>query len=144
MAELFSDGTDVNFGSDPEITLEPAVEPTPTVVPTATPLPVQDQQDSMADKTDTAGDPSAVSGKEVSEGVEEVPAADTVDYETYLKQLIQQNEKQNELLQTLIKEDKKLDQDMKSVQNAMPAVMCMLGVIIGLLLMQILASYIRP
>lgn len=144
MAELFTDGTDVNFGSDPEITLEPAVEPTPTVVPTATPLPVQDQQDSMADKTDTAGDLSAVSGKEVSEGVEEVPAADTVDYETYLEQLIQQNEKQNELLQTLIKEDKKLDQDMKSVQNAMPAVMCMLGVIIGLLLLQILASYIRP
>ena len=144
MAELFTDGTDVNFGSDPEITLEPAVEPTPTVVPTATPLPVQDQQDSMADKTDTAGDPSAVSGKEVSEGVEEVPAADTVDYETYLEQLIQQNEKQNELLQTLIKEDKQLDQDMKSVQNAMPAVMCMLGVIIGLLLLQILASYIRP
>lgn len=144
MAELFTDGTDVNFGSNPEITLEPAVEPTPTVVPTATPLPVQDQQDSMADKTDTAGDPSAVSGKEVSEGVEEVPAADTVDYETYLEQLIQQNEKQNELLQTLIKEDKKLDQDMKSVQNAMPAVMCMLGVIIGLLLLQILASYIRP
>lgn len=144
MAELFTDGTDVNFGSDPEITLEPAVEPTPTVVPTATPLPVQDQQDSMADKTDTAGDPSAVSGKEVSEGVEEVPAADTVDYETYLKQLIQQNEKQNELLQTLIKEDTKLDQDMKSVQNAMPAVMCMLGVIIGLLLLQILASYVRP
>lgn len=144
MAELFTDGTDVNFGSDPEITLEPAVEPTPTVVPTATPLPVQDQQDSMADKTDTAGDPSAVSGKEVSEGVEEVPAPDTVDYETYLEQLIQQNEKQNELLQTLIKEDTKLDQDMKSVQNAMPAVMCMLGVIIGLLLLQILASYIRP
>lgn len=144
MAELFTDGADVNFGSDPEITPEPAVEPTPTVVPTATPLPVQDQQDSMADKTDTAGDPSTVSGKEVSGGVEEVPAADTVNYETYLEQLIQQNEKQNESLQALIKEDKKLDQDMKSVQNAMPAVMCMLGVIIGLLLLQILASYIRP
>lgn len=144
MAELFTDGADVNFGSDPEITPEPAVEPTPTVAPASTPLPVQDQQNSVADQTDTAGDPSTVSGKEVSEGVEEVPAADTVNYETYLEQLIQQNEKQNESLQALIKEDKKLDQDVKSVQNAMPAVMCMLGVIIGLLLLQILASYIRP
>ena len=144
MAELFTDGADVNFGSDPEITPEPAVEPAPTAAPTATPLPVQDQQDSVADQTDTAGDSSTVSGKEISGGVEEVPAADTVDYETYLEQLIQQNEKQNKSLQTLIKEEKKLDQDVRTLQNAMPAVMCMLGVIIGLLLLQILASYIRP
>ena len=68
----------------------------------------------------------------------------TVDYTALLEQLIQQNEKQQELMETLVRENKKLEQDMKNIQNAMPSMMCMLGVIIGVLLLHILASYIRP
>ena len=47
-------------------------------------------------------------------------------------------------MQILVRENKKLEQDIKNIQNAMPAMMCMLGVIIGVLLLHILASYIRP
>ena len=82
--------------------------------------------------------------QEPAQGVEEVPDAGTVDYTALLEQLIQQNEKQQELMETLVRENKKLEQDMKNIQNAMPAMMCMLGVIIGVLLLHILASYIRP
>ena len=143
MAEIFTDGTLADFGTDQGTIPEPAVSDT-SVAPTATPVPVQNQQDTVADQTDIAGNSFDPAEQEPDQGVEEVQDTDTVNYETYLEQLIQQNEKQNELLQTLIKEDQKLDQDMKNIQNAMPAVMCMLGVIIGVLLLHILASYIRP
>ena len=143
MAEIFTDGTLADFGTDQGTIPEPAV-PDTSVAPTATPVPVQDQQNTVADQTNSAGNPSDPAEQEPDQGVEEVQDADTVNYETYLEQLIQQNEKQNELLQALIKEDQKLDRDMKNIQNAMPAVMCMLGVIIGVLLLHILASYIRP
>ena len=146
MGELFTDGTNADFGTDPAIIPEPAVQPEPTVaptetpVPTATPLPVPDQQSPVADKADTSGDPAADPGTEVSDGVEEVPAADTVEQIDYTDLLT----RQNELLEMIILKDEKLDQDMRTVQNAMSAVMCMMGVIVGLLLLQILASYIRP
>lgn len=110
----------------------------------ATPVPVPDQQDTVADQTDTAGGSPDTAGQEPAQGVEEVPDAGTVDYTALLEQLIQQNEKQQKLMETLVKENKKLEQDIKNIQNAMPAMMCMLGVIIGVLLLHILASYIRP
>ena len=44
----------------------------------------------------------------------------------------------------IVLKDEQIEHDMKNVQNAMPAVMCMLGVVIGVLLVHILASYIRP
>ena len=44
----------------------------------------------------------------------------------------------------IILKDEQIEQDMRNVQNAMPAVMCLLGVIVGVLLVHILASYIRP
>ena len=92
----------------------------------------------------TLGGSPDTAGQEPAQGVEEVPDAGTVDYTALLEQLIQQNEKQQELMETLVKENKKLEQDIKNIQNAMPAMMCMLGVIIGVLLLHILASYIRP
>ena len=98
----------------------------------------------MADQTDTSGSSPDTAGQEPAQGVEEVPDAGTVDYTALLEQLIQQNEKQQELMETLVRENKKLEQDMKNIQNAMPSMMCMLGVIIGVLLLHILASYIRP
>lgn len=143
MAEIFSDGASADFGTDPGNIPEPAV-PETTVSPTAAPLPVQDQQNSLGNETDISGGTAADSGTEIPEGVEEVQDADTVDWQKYLDQLIQQHEKQNELLETLIQEDQKIDQELKNIQNAMPAVLCMLGVIIGVLLMHIFASYVRP
>lgn len=148
MADLFTDGTGTGFGTDPAVTPEP-VEPEPTAAPaetpvlTAAPLPVPDQQNPVAGETGSTDNSDTDAGTGTPEGVEKVPAPDTVtqfeqiDYTDLLS-------RQNELLETLVLRDAKLDQDMRTLQNAMPAVMCMLGVIAGLLLLQILASYIRP
>lgn len=144
MADIFTDGP--VFEQDQGTVPEP-VAPAPAVQPAATPVPVPDQQDTVADQTDTSGSSSDTAGQEPGQGVEEVPDAGTVDYTALLEQLIQQNKKQQELMETLVKENKKLEQDIKNIQNAqnaMPAMMCMLGVIIGVLLLHILASYIRP
>lgn len=144
MADIFTDGPvfEENQGTVPE-----PVIPAPAVQPAATPVPVPDQQDTVADQTDTSGSSSDTAGQEPAQGVEEVPDAGTVDYTALLEQLIHQNEKQQELMETLVRENKKLEQDIKNIQNAqnaMPAMMCMLGVIIGVLLLHILAFYIRP
>ena len=141
MADIFTDGP--VFEEDQGTVPEP-VAPAPAVQPAATPVPVPDQQDTVADQTDTAGGSPDIAGQEPAQGVEEVPDAGTVDYTALLEQLIQQNEKQQELMETLVRENKKLEQDIKNIQNAMPSMMCMLGVIIGVLLLHILASYIRP
>ena len=138
MADIFTDGP--VFEEDQGTVPEPVI-PAPAVQPAATPVPVPDQQDTVADQTDTSA------GQEPAQGVEEVPDAGTVDYTALLEQLIHQNEKQQELMETLVRENKKLEQDIKNIQNAqnaMPAMMCMLGVIIGVLLLHILAFYIRP
>ena len=68
-----------------------------------------------ADQTDTADGSPDTAGQEPAQGVEEVPDAGTVDYTALLEQLIQQNEKQQELMETLVKENKKLEQDMKNI-----------------------------
>lgn len=139
MADLFTDGTGADFGTDPAVTPEP-LQPQPTAAPTATPLPVPDQQSPLAGETDNISSSDTDTGTEIPEGVETVPASDTIAQIDYTELLT----RQNELLETLILKDEKLDQDIRTVQNAMPAVMCMLGVIVGLLLLQVLASYIRP
>ena len=79
--------------------------------------------------------------------MEEVPDADPVNQVDYTDLLTKQNElleSQQELLMQIVLKDEQIEHDMKNVQNAMPAVMCMLGVVIGVLLVHILASYIRP
>lgn len=138
MADIFTDGPvfEQDQGTVPE-----SVAPAPAVQPAATPVPVPYQQDTVANQTDTSGSSPDTAGQEPGQGVEEVPDA---DYTVLLEQLIQQNEKQQELMETLVRENKKLEQDIKNIQNAMPSMMCMLGVIIGVLLLHILASYIRP
>ena len=123
MADIFTDGP--VFEEDQGTVSEPVI-PAPAVQPAATPVPVPDQQDTVADQTDTSGSSPDTAGQEPGQGVEEVPNAGTVDYTALLEQLIQQNEKQQELMETLVKENKKLEQDIKNIQNAMPAMMCML------------------
>mgnify|MGYP000048984004 CR=1 FL=1 len=141
MADIFTDGP--VFEEDQGTVSEPVI-PAPAVQPAATPGTSTGSAEHCADQTDTADGSPDTAGQEPAQGVEEVPDAGTVDYTALLEQLIQQNEKQQELMETLVKENKKLEQDMKNIQNAMPSMMCILGVIIGVLLLHILASYIRP
>ena len=104
MADIFTDGP--VFEADQGTVPEP-VAPAPAVQPAATPVPVPDQQDTVADQTDTSGSSPDTAGQEPGQGVEEVPDSGTVDYTALLEQLIQQNEKQQELMETLVRENKK-------------------------------------
>lgn len=135
MADIFDDSpVNTDFGTDPTITTEPL----PTVTPV--PVPVQDQQGNLDLQASDFNNTVSDDGTQTSEGMEEVPASDPVTVIDYTDILT----KQNENLETLILEQQKTNQELTNIQNAMPGVMCMLGVVIGLLLLQIFASYIRP
>lgn len=135
MADIFDDSpVNTDFGTDPAITTEPL----PTVTPV--PVPVQDQQGNLDLQASDFNNTVSDDGTQTSEGMEEVPASDSVTVIDYTDILT----KQNENLETLILEQQKTNQELTNIQNAMPGVMCMLGVVIGLLLLQIFASYIRP
>ncbi|MDD7218886.1 MAG: hypothetical protein PUI16_02675 [Clostridia bacterium] len=135
MADIFDDSpVNTDFGTDPAITTEPL----PTVTPV--PVPVQDQQGTLDLQASDSNNTVSDDGTQTSEGMEEVPASDSVTVIDYTDILT----KQNENLETLILEQQKTNQELTNIQNAMPGVMCMLGVVIGLLLLQIFASYIRP
>lgn len=101
-------------GPDPEI-----LEPVPETAPVPSPAP---------------GD------GETSQGVEETAGQDPVVQIDYTPLLNETNLK----LDSLILEVRKTDSDLRNVQNAMPALLCMSGVIIGILLLHILVSYLRP
>ena len=144
MADIFTDGPvfEENQGTVPE-----PVAPAPAVQPAATPVPVPAEQDPLDREASAVGDPADTAGSQPGEGVEEVPDADPVNQVDYTELLTKQNElleSQQELLMQIVLKDEQIEHEMKNVQNAMPAVMCMLGVVIGVLLVHILASYIRP
>lgn len=104
-------------------------------------------RDPLDREASAVGDPADTAGGQPGEGMEEVPDADPVNQVDYTDLLTKQNElleSQQELLMQIVLKDEQIEHDMKNVQNAMPAVMCMLGVVIGVLLVHILASYIRP
>ena len=146
MADLFSDGQDALFTPD-QGTVQQQVIQAATPVPTATPVPVPAEQDPLDGEASAVGDPADTAGGQPGEGVEEVPDADPVNQVDYTELLTKQNElleSQQELLMQIVLKDEQIEQDMRNVQNAMPAVMCLLGVIVGVLLVHILASYIRP
>ena len=146
MADLFSDGKDALFTPD-QGTVQQQVIQEATPVPTAAPVPVPAEQDPLDREASAVGDPADTAGSQPGEGVEEVPDADPVNQVDYTELLTKQNElleSQQELLMQIVLKDEQIEHEMKNVQNAMPAVMCMLGVVIGVLLVHILASYIRP
>lgn len=146
MADLFSDGQDALFTPD-QGTVQQQVIQAATPVPTATPVPVSAEQDPLDGEASAVGNPADIAGSQPGEGVEEVSDADPVNQVDYTELLTKQNElleSQQELLMQIVLKNEQIEQDMRSVQNAMPAVMCLLGVIVGVLLVHILASYIRP
>lgn len=146
MADLFSDGQDALFTPDQGAVQQQVIQAA-TPAPTATPVPVPAEQDPLDGEASAVGDPADTAGGQPGEGVEEVPDADPVNQIDYTELISKQNtllEKQNKYLQQIVVKDKQIEKEMKNVQNAMPAVMCMLGVVIGVLLVHILASYIRP
>lgn len=129
MADLFTDSPD--YGT---VVLVPET-------PAPTEIPVSDQQVPLDGQTDLPADPLPPSGEDAVPGVETVPSADPViqqiDYTDLLKEV-------NTNLEMLIQEEKAAVRELSNIRSAMPAMMCMLGVIIGILLLKILASYIRP
>lgn len=146
MEELFTDVPEDVVGSEPTVSPVPQessdsdIQDSGQADPAVSTGSVQAEQDPLDQQADTGSDTSVSSDKDFSEGVETLQdsaTVGTVDYTDLLKE-------QNEHLQSLISETRQCRQELENIQNAMPGMMCALGLVIGLLLLQILASYLRP
>ena len=86
-------------------------------------------------------EPSADTATEtqVSEGVETVPASDTLEQIDYTELL----QLQNQHLESLVMETKEMNERLTDFNHAMPVMVCMLGFVAGVLLVQIFSSYLR-
>lgn len=93
----------------------------------------------MEPEAGDSGDLSATSSEEADEGVETVPASDTVGQIDYTELLQQQNEH----LESLVMETRKMNYKLDDLSHAMPIMACMLGFVAGVLLVQIFSSYLR-
>lgn len=82
----------------------------------------------------------APSDGEAAEGVGDVPESEPVVQIDYTAILTETNLK----LDDLILETQKMEQVVINVQNALPVLIYVSGIIIGILLLHILASYLRP
>lgn len=102
-------------------------------------VPVQSEQSTVDHEAGDSGDLSATPNEETDEGVETVPASDTVEQIDYTE-LLQQ---QNEYLESLVMETREMNQKLDDLSHAMPIMSCMLGFVAGVLLVQIFSSYLR-
>lgn len=102
-------------------------------------VPVQSEQDAVEPEAGDSGDLPATSNEETDEGVETVPASDTVEQIDYTE-LLQQ---QNEYLESLVMETREMNYKLDDLSHAMPIMACMLGFVAGVLLVQIFSSYLR-
>ena len=68
-----------------------------------------------------------------------LPASDTVGQIDYTELLQQQNEH----LESLVMETRKMNYKLDDLSHAMPIMACMLGFVAGVLLVQIFSSYLR-
>ena len=91
-------------------------------------VPVQSEQDAVEPEAGDSG-----------EGVETVPASDTVGQIDYTELLQQQNEH----LESLVMETREMNYKLDDLSHAMPIMACMLGFVAGVLLVQIFSSYLR-
>ena len=141
MAEIFSDGTNPVYEPVQEVP-ETLSEPTSTPVPTDTPVPeapVSIPVDDQNGKTDLGNLPA---DEEDQEGLAEVPAeeltdqTDSVDYTELLT-------RQTEQLEALVLQDQKLNQNVYSILNVMPVLCVAMGMIAGILLLQILSYFFK-
>ena len=102
-------------------------------------VPVQSEQSTVDQEAGDSGDLSATPNEETDEGVETVPASDTVEQIDYTELLQQQNEH----LESLVMETREMNQKLDDLSHAMPIMSCMLGFVAGVLLVQIFSSYLR-
>ena len=143
MAEVYTDteAADGLFSDTPEEVQEPESEVPEAPVQSEDPtVPVSSEPDSLDQQADSSGDSSVSTDEETSEGMEEVSTVDPVeqiDYTDLLKQ-------QNQYLESLVMETRETNEHLTDIKHAMPVIVCMLGFVIGVILAQILASYIRP
>lgn len=141
MAEIFSDGTDPVYDPVPEVP-ETLPEPTSTPVPTDTPVPEApvsipaDDQDGKTDLGDLTAD------EEDQEGLAEVPA-DNLNEQTNPVDYTELLTKQTEQLEALVLQDQKLNQNVYSILNVMPVLCVAMGMIAGILLLQILSYFFK-
>lgn len=102
-------------------------------------VPVQSEQSTVDHEAGDSGDLSATPNEETDEGVETVPASDTVEQIDYTELLQQQNEH----LESLVMETQEVNQQLATLNHATPIMVCMLGFVAGVLLVQIFSSYLR-
>lgn len=102
-------------------------------------VPVQSEQDAVDHEAGDSGDLPATSNEETDEGVETVPASDTVEQIDYTELL----QLQNQHLESLVMETKEMNERLTDFNHAMPVMVCMLGFVAGVLLVQIFSSYLR-
>lgn len=142
MEDIFADETedltDSNIFSDGTQETEPSAD-TATETPAPSAVPVQPEQDSLGDEAGFSGDLSSPADTHVSEGVETVPASDTVEQIDYTELL----QLQNQHLESLVMETKEMNERLADFNHAMPVMVCMLGFVAGVLLVQIFSSYLR-
>lgn len=142
MADIFTDeaedfAEDALF-SDADQDFSSEVEPVPET-PEQPEVPVQSEQNAVDHEAGDSGDLPATSNEETDEGVETVPASDTVEQINYTELLQQQNEH----LESLVMETREMNYKLDDLSHAMPIMACMLGFVAGVLLVQIFSSYLR-
>ncbi|MDO4276340.1 MAG: hypothetical protein Q4D16_21945 [Eubacteriales bacterium] len=139
MEDLFTD-TPMDTPIEGEV-----AEPAPIDTPVDTPEPVPDPKVPLDGQTVIIDNPSIMPSQEPAEGVETVPDEDTVtptpvpDYSDLLAEV----QNQSEYLETISADIQICNQQVSNIQNAMPVMVVCLGIITGILLLQILSSYIR-
>lgn len=127
--------TESTVSPEPQQTLGSDSQDSEPIEPVVSPESVQKDTSANPDKVS-----SVFSDKNSSDEEELLPDAGSeksIDYTALLKE-------QNDYLKSLVSETQQCRQELSNIQNAMPGMMCILGLILGLLLLQILASYLRP
>lgn len=142
MAEVYTDTevADGLFSDTPEEIQEPESEVSEAPVQSEeSTVSVSSEPASLDQQVDNSGNSSVSTDEETSEGMEEIPIVDTVeqiDYTDLLKQ-------QNQYLESVVMETKEVSQQLETLNHATPIMVCMLGFVAGVLLVQIFSSYLR-
>lgn len=149
MGDEFTDIPDIPFNDweEPEefpkqpVQYEPIPDDAPFDSVEESPPAAEPPVETLPTEPETVPDVSpAPPDGEAAEGVGDVPESEPLVQIDYTDILAETNEK----MDRLILEIQKTEQLAGSLQNAMPALLCMSGIIIGVLLLHILASYLRP
>ena len=100
--------------------------------------PVSDVQGAVDDEAAPPDNPSSETAGENPEGTE-TPAQEAADYTELLAEL----QKQSSLLEEARAETAEISKNINNLVNMQPVLCVSLGIVTGILLIQILASYLR-